>query len=138
MPDIFPLEGLKDVFQELADSGAIPAYWHVRLFKNNVSIGASTVIGDFTEADFSGYANVVAGSPVVDTDGAGRGRLTCAAVTFTCTGASPSNDIYGYYVTNSHTNKLVWAQAWPSAPVTINTAGQFLTVVPRLTDKSEV
>jgi len=73
---------------------------NLRLFKVNVVIDPSTVLGDLTEADFSGYAAILALAwdlAAKDVDGSWFTKLTAAGL-FTHNGGAVVNTIYGMYV----------------------------------------
>lgn len=105
----------------------------LRLFQNNHTPDGADVAGDYTEATFSGYAAVALNNwGNAFQNGSDQGEIDETVRIFTCTGPSPSNAIYGYYVTDGSGN-LVWAERNPAGPVTINTAGQTYSVLPRQT-----
>lgn len=103
------------------------------LFKNNWTETCDPVIGDFTPADFSGYANVVMGgnwSSVPSYAGFASTVQGPGIATFTHNGGGVSNDIYGYYVKRTSDNQFLFAEKNPSGPVTMSTNGQIYVVVP--------
>jgi hypothetical protein len=73
---------------------------YVHLYKNNFTPTAASVLADFTEATFTGYAAVQVNSKfasvykVID----GEYQTDSSAFTFNCTGGS-SQDAYGWYLT---------------------------------------
>lgn len=80
----------------------------LRLFKNNVTPTPTSVAGDFTEADFTGYtaktlARASYGAPA--TNGSGEAEISYADQTFSFGSAQT---IYGYYLTDP-SNALVAA-----------------------------
>lgn len=93
---------LMDVIRlALADAGAGPPAitCTVRLFKNDLEIGPSTVLADLTEADFSGYAakTITALLPTyIDPDGGASAQI--ATQQFQHNGGVVSNICYGFYV----------------------------------------
>lgn len=106
-----------------------------RLFQNNHTPVEGDDISDYTEADFSGYAPVTIGpwdaAAIVSGKAEADATTPCA---FANTTGAVGNDIYGYYVTDSGGTFLIYAQAASSPPIDMNTAGQSLTVTPRITD----
>jgi hypothetical protein len=102
--------------------------YKIGLFKNNVTVVDTTVLADLTEADFSGYGaaqTLVFGTPF--TDGSGRGKMTAATITFTHSGGATANTVYGSFIKDSTTGKLLKAETWDT-PFLMNTAGQFVTL----------
>ena len=93
----------------------------LRLYKNNYTPLATSVVGDFTEADFTGYTSKTltragwnAASSV-----SGTGTIVFGtAQTWTC-GAS-GNTVYGIYVRDG-SGDLVWAEKFASARVLTDT-----------------
>lgn len=112
--------------------------YDLRLFKNNVTSGLTTVQKDalteasFTQATFTGYAPVTltGGSWTITNGNPSAGVY--AIQSFTSSANQTAQTIYGYYVTRHSDNKLEWFEYFAS-PVTIDTNGQFLSVTPRFT-----
>jgi|KBSMisStaDraftv2_1062788.scaffolds.fasta_scaffold26870_3 hypothetical protein len=73
---------------------------YLRLFKNNFTPTPASVAGDFTEADFTGYAAVQVnskfGSPYKVIDG--EYQTDSSAFSYSCSGGSSQN-LYGWYLT---------------------------------------
>lgn len=90
---MIPDEGEVGILQALKDYNA----FNIRLFKNDFTPSASTVIGDFTECDFTGYIDqaLVFSNAVDEGDYA---SISSDVVTFTPFG-SVSQTAYGYYIT---------------------------------------
>jgi hypothetical protein len=102
----------------------------LKLFKNNVTPGESTVIGTLTEATQAGYAPVtLVGSSWTTTQSSGVTTAVYSERTFTfTTGAT----IYGYYITTM-TNALLWVERFSGAPFTLPDGGGEIAISPRLT-----
>jgi hypothetical protein len=97
-----------------------------RLYTNNVTPTTSTVIGDFTEATFTGYSSV-AGSTVTWSTPALSGHIAQTNGTniiFNNTSGAGVT-VYGVYVTNAAGTKLYFAERDPAAPVTIPAGGSY-------------
>lgn len=108
----------------------------LRLFQNNHAPLHGDTISAFTEATFAGYAAINLGSwggAYLSADFHGWADETLR--TFTSTGGSPVNTIYGYFITKGSSD-LLWAEV-AAVPVTINAAGQVYQVLPRLSLTSE-
>lgn len=109
----------------------------LRLYQNNRTPAETDVASDYTEATFPGYAAQALndfGTPFLN--GANKAQMQSGLHTFTSTGSSPSNTIYGYYVTDSGGN-LVGAELRAAGPVTINASGQQYNVIVNTTDTGE-
>jgi len=122
MATVFTDEGEKDVLDVyLATAGV-----RVGLFQNNYVPVAGSVLADLTAATFSGYA---VGTPVYGaaTTVANRANAVAAALNFDHNGGATANTIYGWYVFNTTTSKLLKANTL-GTPVVMDTAGNRITV----------
>lgn len=107
----------------------------IHLYKNNLTPGPATVIGDFQEADFSNYSNKPTNNPVITfPDGDNRAVSTWDSQTFLKNGAT-GNTIFGYYVLDNGQN-LLWAEKF-DASIAMTVDGAFITLTPKLTGKSQ-
>jgi len=86
----------------------------VRLFQNNLTISATTVIGDFTEATYSGYAAQTSAWTTPATDGSGRAHTQSDVLQYAHSGGATANTIYGYYVVSSG-GDLLFAEKFASS-----------------------
>lgn len=103
----------------------------LRLFTNNVTPGETDTAATYTEASGNGYAaqpltaaswTVAEGAPT---------EATHPEVTFAFTGAL--GNVYGYYVTQATSGKLMWAERFTGAPFNIANNGDQIRVTPKLT-----
>jgi hypothetical protein len=114
--------------------GASPSM-KVRLFSNNLTaFTKATVLGDLTEASFTGYA---AASPTWSAPALSSGVAQTLGGTapFTYTGVS-STVVYGYYLTDSAGTKFYGGNLFP-APQTLDTVTTTLSMQVTLNEKSE-
>lgn len=90
----------------------------IKLFQNDFTPNVNTVLADFTEADFSGYASVnqVATwlTPFVDANGIPR--MMNAQMQFDHDGGVTANAIFGYWVEKAITGELLWAERFVDGP----------------------
>lgn len=107
----------------------------LHLFKSNTTPTTSTVIGDFTEADFPGYAAVDIITWAAATVAAHVATIAAALRTFTRSTTGAVQNIYGYYVTNNANTILWWSERDPNAPIPLTNAGDSYTITPQLTDQ---
>jgi hypothetical protein len=91
----------------------------LRLFKNNHTPVDTDTEADYTEADFIGYATelLVAGNWTF-TPGDPALASYAPNVIFTSTAGGQSQTIYGYYVTQRLSGKLLWAEKYSDNDVT--------------------
>lgn len=101
----------------------------VRLFKNNITPTVANVLGDFTEADFTGYASqplVYSGAPVHDVANH-VWYQPCTTLTWTVGVIGTGNLIYGVYLVDN-AGRLRGAGRLDGAPAPMNIAGLTLSV----------
>lgn len=102
------------------------------LFQNNFVPLDSSVLGDFTEATFSGYASQSISYTAASLVGDFAICADSAARTFTVGMGGVSNTIYGYYVVDQTTGLLVYAERF-SASINMNTVGATITLTVQVT-----
>jgi len=106
----------------------------LRLYQNNYTPTEADDISDYTEATFSGYAAATIGTWNAATYGGGEAEAEATtAHTFTNSTGAVGNDIYGYYVTDSAGTVLYWAQRATSPPLSLQLAGEAVTITPAIT-----
>jgi hypothetical protein len=105
----------------------------LRLFKNNKTPSETDTEADYTEADFTGYsAPTLTGASWVSTPGA-PSQVAYAEQTFSSSAGSQSQPVYGYYLTQASSGKLVWAERFTAGPYTITNNGDQIKVTPVIT-----
>lgn len=103
------------------------------LFSNNITVSPATVLTDFVECTFAGYAEsafTAWSSPAIDGDGAAASTPSNAA--FTPTSGGGSGTIYGGYVTDPGDSELLWTWNYPTGGITV-AIGITLYVSPNFT-----
>lgn len=135
VPDVSDVEMLKIIMNKISqDGGAAPSGGErlLKLYKNNLTPGKSTVLGDITEVTEAGYAAITLSGTgwTIGTD-AGVSSAIYAEQTFTfTTGVS----VYGYYVTSTEGSpKLLWVERFPTTPYTLPIGGGEILIVPKFT-----
>jgi hypothetical protein len=100
----------------------------VKLFQNNFTPNKSSLLADFTECDFTGYADVDIADwndPYVDDEGSVS--IVAPIATFAATGSAVTNLAYGwYYVTTG--GALVMGERFDE-PVNFAASGNTLNLV---------
>lgn len=102
----------------------------IGLFKNDWAEDCTPLLGDFTEANFDGYARQNPGTWTGPFFADPVASIQASLCTFNCTGSTTPNTIYGYFAVNNSDGLLIWAEKNPAGPVTINANGQTYVVVP--------
>jgi hypothetical protein len=104
----------------------------LHLFKNDFTPGFDSVVGDFTEATFPGYAEIddVSG-PLSGTDAeTGLLTVTWADGSSWLAGTIVADEtIYGWYITNTAGSSCLAAGRFDT-PVLINSTGDILSISP--------
>lgn len=106
----------------------------LHLYSNNQTPTTSSVIGDFTECTFAGYAAQNLTTWTAPSVAAHVASMTAAALTFTRSTTGALQNIYGYYVTTSG-GTLLWAEIFSDAPRVVTNAGDSLTVTAAMSDQ---
>jgi len=103
------------------------------LFQNNLVPGPGTVVGDFVEATYDGYAPIAAGGffgPLLDPVTNDWFTTPAAVLHFDDTGAVTPNTIYGFYMTDAGGTALVACQRF-GVPVVMDAAGKSILISPK-------
>lgn len=130
-PVVIPQAAWELMLTELVAASNLWNGAKVLLFKNNVSPGPNTVLGDLTECDFTGYAVSAAvtwGTPGWQPDG--TAIVVGDLKTFTV-GATPTilNTVYGWALVDTGKTVCYLARKFDTA-VNLTQAGNFVDVVP--------
>ena len=99
------------------------------LYSNNRTPADTDVKSDYTASTFTGYSPVTLTGASWGT--ASAGTIAYAQQTFTCSGAS-SESVYGYFVYQTTSNILVWAERDASAPFAIANSGDAVKITPTI------
>jgi hypothetical protein len=109
----------------------------VHLYQNDFAPAPGTVLADFTEADYSGYAaqTVTPATWPVFFQGISQVVAVGPGLVFTPTASTIANVIYGYYVTDSGGTRLLWAERFAEQKV-MNGVTTGFTLVPAIGGQS--
>lgn len=102
------------------------------LFSNDLTPDDDTEVGDFTEADFDGYAPIALTGGTVDPTPDGDGAIvwTFDDVVFAHDGGATANTIHGYWIRDAGSpSKWFWCERSPG-PVTMANLGDTETISP--------
>jgi hypothetical protein len=103
----------------------------LRLFQNNYTPLHSSVLGDFTEADFNGYA-AASQTWTVAVMGSNRAVITGNSNVFTkAAGGTGNPSIYGYYLTTPGGGALIGGRRF-AAPIDMNDDDDSMMVQPTI------
>lgn len=115
---IVPDEGEIELLTKLLKNTTDTEDYLLRLYKNNYVPSGTTTLTDFTEADFTNYAEkTIARSdwstPTTGVTNKAESQVSIQA--WTC--GTVGNTIYGYYVIGSVSGKVLWAEKFASTRV---------------------
>jgi hypothetical protein len=113
----------------------IPGNPKLHLFQNNIVPSPASLLADFTEATYDGYAAgsmPLSGGPYRRTD---NSFAIASTFSFNMTGSTTPNNIYGYYLTDFTNAQLIaaarFANAWPMVDAFSHIAGFVELAVPQ-------
>jgi len=102
----------------------------LRLYTNDETPDEDSVIGDFTDAAAAGYAPItLTGASWTIATVTNTTTASYAQQTFTFTGAET---VYGYFITNSADDTLIYAERFTSAPFEIPSDGGEIRITPTI------
>lgn len=102
----------------------------LKLYTNNKTPVETDTESDYIEASGSGYsALTLTGSNWTITPGA-PSSATYAQQTFTFTGAL--GNVYGYFVVQETSQKLMWAEIFSNGPYNIQNSGDQIKITPNI------
>jgi len=109
----------------------------IGLYQNNHSPSATDTIADYTPCSFDGYASQLVNSwGNAFLNAQGKAETDEQVHTWTATGGSVANQVFGYYIFDGG-NNLIYAELNPSGPFLIDAAGKSFSVQPRLTETTD-
>jgi hypothetical protein len=113
----------------LAAQTTISATPKIHLFTGNPILTGTNVPGDFTEANYTGYAaqTLVIGTTVVRQVDGQLVVLGTTAALFKATGSAVGNTVTGYFVTDMGGANVLWAEKFDTPFVFVD-ANSFLAL----------
>jgi len=87
-----------------AQSGMVAAglaNYHMHLFQNDFMPDKTSLIGDFVEATFDGYADQLVNFSAIYLNGSNQAQSDAASITWVKGVGSTDNTIYGIYMTDA-------------------------------------
>lgn len=131
MAAIMPDEGLLRMLEYVLNKSS-QGNLKLKLFKNNYTPVGGSVLADFTEVTLTGYAAVtLTGSSWTTATVANVVTASYAAQTFTF--SATGETVYGYYITDNGSTKVLWAERLGS-PYVVPGGGGSVTITPTISD----
>jgi hypothetical protein len=105
----------------------------LKLYSSNTTPAETDTEATYTEATFTGYAAItLTGANWTVTEGA-PSSASYAQQTFTSSAGSQSQNIYGYYLVQATSGKLVYAERFSDGPYQIVNNGDAVKVTVSIT-----
>lgn len=132
MAVVYPKEGRSKHLNLIRSNGGS---FEMRLFKNNLTPDLDTVVGDFTECDFSGYLAIGLSWGAVTINGDDNAEMVALVASFTHDGGATSNNVYGWYLVGGvgGTEYLAFCERFVDAPRSMAGATDVINVTPAQT-----
>ena len=105
----------------------------LKLYKNDYTPVEGSTEANFTEADFTGYAEkALSGANWTITPGAPT-EAVYAQQTFTSSAGSQNQNVYGYFIVQGTSGKIMVAERFTDGPYNIVNNGDAIKVTPKIT-----
>lgn len=105
----------------------------LRLYKSNTTPSETTVAGDLTEADFTGYSAITLTGASWSTSGGDPATGSYAEQTFTSSADQSAQSVYGYYLTRATDGDLIAVERFTNGPYVISNNGDTIKLTPNFT-----
>ena len=104
----------------------------LKLYKNDKTPADGDTEASYTVADFTGYSDVtLTGASWTVTPGA-PSEAAYAQQSFTSSADQATQNVYGYYVVQATSGKLMWSERFSDAPNPITNNGDIIKVTPKI------
>jgi hypothetical protein len=104
----------------------------LKLYTNNKTPAEGDDESLYTEMAGQGYASVTLTPGSWTVSGSSPVLAAYPQVTFSFTAGGPTN-VYGYFVVQTTSGKLMWAERFSSAPFVIQNTGDQILITPQIT-----
>ncbi len=131
MPIAVPNEGEQRML-ELVLNKSSGENLYLILFGNNVSPSENDNVANYTEISSGGYANKSLTGANWSVANGNNCVATYTAQTFSFTGATSPNTVYGYALKQVTSMRLMWTERFSDGPYAINNNGDSITITPRI------
>ena len=115
---VVPDEGEIELLTKLLKNTTDTEDYLMRLYQNNYTPSGTTTATDFTEANFSNYAEKTIAcsdwaTPTTNVNN--KAESSVSVQSWTC--GTVGNTIYGYYIIGSVSGKVLWAEKFASTRI---------------------
>lgn len=106
----------------------------LNLFKSNTTPAETDTSATYTNADFTGYSadTAITGSSYTVVEGAPT-SATYAQQTWTSSADQATQNVYGYYMKQTTSGTIMWAERFSDGPYPITNNGDAIKVTPAIT-----
>jgi hypothetical protein len=126
--NVFCEGGWEGIWNDAVAAGRLHS---LHLFQNNYVPVLSDVVGNYTEATFSGYASATLAWGAAFINGSTQAEIDATPVTFAHSSGGVTNTIYGIYVLDSG-GALAYAERF-GAPISMATSSDSITYTAKAT-----
>lgn len=109
----------------------------VHLYTTDTPLELDTVIGDFVEANYPGYAAQLATGWTEPEIANRRANTMADPLIFARTNGDPQQECWGYYVTRGITGPLLWAERFADPPWPMRVSTDVITIQLAFSDRGE-
>lgn len=133
MAILVPNTGEVIALQYLTNKVATPENLVLCLFQSNTTPAEGDTLATYTEATFTGYANVTLTGASWTVTGGAPSSAAYAQQTFTSSAGSQNQNVYGYFLKRLSSGDLVYAERFSDGPYNIVNNGDAIKVTPTIT-----
>jgi hypothetical protein len=105
----------------------------LRLFKSNNQPGQNDVLGDYTEADFTGYSRITLPSGIWTVTSGAPSQAAAPQQIFTSSANQTQQLVYGYLLVRVLAGDLVAAERFSDGPYAVKDINDRVRVTPQMT-----
>lgn len=109
-----------------------PQPLRLKLYKNNITPAETDIESTYTEATFTGYADIALTAATWTTSGTAPTAIDFPEQSFTSTANQTAQLIYGYYYTQQTSGKLTAVERFADGPYSIANNGDVIKVTPHI------
>lgn len=105
----------------------------MKLYKSNTTPAETDTEATYTEADFTGYAAVTLTGASWTITGTAPTSAGYAQQSFTSSADQTTQQVYGYFVVQATSGKLMWAERFSDGPYPVSFNGDVVKITPTIT-----
>lgn len=110
-----------------------PQNQKLKLYKSNTTPAETDTASSYTESTFTGYAEIALTGSSWSVSAGAPSSATYAQQTFSSSADQASENAYGYFVVQTTSGLIMWAERFAAAPYAIANNGDQIKVTPAIT-----